>query len=94
MEMPTKDQCVDVSGLLKSFAHPQRLMILCQLADGPKNVTELEEASGASQSGVSQFLAKMKSQGLVDCKRYARSVYYEISNDSVLKLVQSMRQIF
>ena len=94
MEMPTKDQCLNVSGLLKSLAYPQRLMIMCQLAEGPKNVTELEVASGASQSGVSQFLARMRSEGLVESKRHARSVYYEITNDDVLKLVQAMHKIF
>ena len=94
MEMPTKDQCTNLSVLLKSLAHPQRLMILCQLADGPKNVTQLEEASGASQSGVSQFLARMRSEGIVESKRYARSVYYEIANEDALKLVQAMHKIF
>lgn len=94
MYSPSIEQCEEVSAFLKVLAHPQRLMILCQLSEGPKNVTELEELSGATQSAVSQFLARMKAEGLVESKRYNRSVFYEIADKRVLKLIQSMHKIF
>ncbi len=92
--IPTQEQCEVVSGLLKNLAHPQRLMILCQLTAGPKTVSELEELSGASQSAVSQFLGRMKAEGLVDATRETQYVYYEIKDPRVKKLIQSLDRIF
>ena len=94
MAIPTQTECEQVAQILKTLSHPQRLMILCQLAGEPKNVTELEQLSGATQSAVSQFLARMKAEGLVTSHRDARSVFYEIADPRIKKLVQSMHRIF
>jgi len=69
-------------------------MILAQLCDGPKNVSELENLSGATQSAVSQFLARMKSEGLVSSKRYDRSIFYEIQDPKIQKLISSIQKIY
>ena len=45
------------AGLLKALANPQRLMILCNLADGELTVGELIERLPLSQSATSQHLA-------------------------------------
>ena len=94
MPLPNKKQSQDIAHLLKTLAHPQRLLILCHLSDGPKNVTELQELCGGSQSAVSQFLGRMKNEGLVDSKRYARSIFYEIADVRVLKLIQTLGKIY
>lgn len=92
--LPTKEQCEMVAQFLKVLAHPQRLMILCQLTGGPKTVGELEKLSGASQSAVSQFLNRMKLEKIVSSKRDSKKVYYEISDLRALKLFQAMHKIF
>lgn len=94
MEVPKKEKCNEVAAVLKQLAHPQRLNILCQLALGSKNVSELEKASGASQSSVSQFLSRMKSDGLVDCRRENRSVYYFIKDARIAELLNSLYCIY
>ena len=94
MGIPTQKQCEEVAQVLKTLSHPHRLMILCQLAEEPRNVTELEQLSGATQSAVSQFLARMKAEGLVTSHRDSRSVFYEIADPKVKKLVQNMHKIF
>lgn len=93
-KVPTADECLLVSGILKTLAHPQRLMILCQLADGPKSVSELEELSGASQSAVSQFLSRMKSEGLVNVHREHQYLFYDIKDARIKKLLQALDRIF
>lgn len=83
-----------VAQLLKTIAHPQRLKILCALATGEKTVSQLEDYCGASQSSVSQYLAKMKSEGLVSFRRESQFIFYKISDVNVLKLMKSMQKIF
>ena len=92
--IPTPSQCEAVSALLKNLAHPQRLMILCQLCEGGRTVGQLEEVSGASQSQVSQFLARMKSEDLVEARREGQSVEYSIKDPRVKKLIAAMHRIF
>ena len=92
--IPTIEQCEYVSQTLKVMAHPQRMMILCQLCSGPKTVGDLEELSGATQSAVSQFLNRMKLEKLVTSKRHTHFVYYEIADPNIMKLVQSLHNIY
>ncbi|HIK76558.1 MAG TPA: ArsR family transcriptional regulator [Gammaproteobacteria bacterium] len=94
INIPTIEQCETVSQTLKVMAHPQRMMILCQLCEGPKTVGDLEELSGATQSAVSQFLNRMKLEKLVTSRRHTHFVYYEIADPNIMKLVQSLHNIY
>jgi len=58
-----KKRCARVAAILKTLAHPQRLFLLCRLAKGEATVSELREASGASQSLISQHLTRMRREG-------------------------------
>ena len=89
-----KNKCDEVSGLLKHFSHPQRLLILCFLSDGEKQVSEIHEAVGLSQSQTSQFLKRMQSEGLLGLRREKNFSFYFIENKDVLKLLKSMQRIF
>ncbi len=88
------EKCEEVSSLLKHFSHPQRLLILCYLSDGEKQVTEIHEAAGLSQSQTSQFLKRMQSEGLLGLRREKNYSYYFIINPDVLKILKSMQKIF
>lgn len=87
-------QSEGVAALLKQLSHPQRLLILCSMAEGEKSVSEIEEACGASQSAVSQFLKGMRLEGLIDFRRDGKQVYYKIVDKRVLELIKSLYQIF
>ena len=84
----------DVAGLLKQLSHPQRLLILCSMAEGEKSVGEIEEVCGASQSAVSQFLKVMRLEGLVESRREGKQVYYKIVDQRVLVLIRLLYKIF
>ncbi len=90
----TLDQYQSVSETLKTIAHPLRLMILCQLAESSRTVSELETLCDCSQSQVSQFLNRMRREKIVAANRIGRNVHYEISNPSVAELIQAMHKIF
>lgn len=86
--------CENISGLLKAIAHTQRLKILCALADGDCTVSQLEEYCGASQSSVSQYLNKMKSERLLSSRREGQNVFYKIESPELIKLMRAMQKIF
>lgn len=91
---PLIEQCESAARVLKALAHPQRLQILCLLSEGEMAVKELERRCEASQSAISQFLSKMKSEGLVASRRDGNFVHYRISDPKVKKLIQAMHKIF
>ncbi len=87
-------QCESTSRVLKALAHPRRLQVLCHLSQKPRTVTELEPLCAVSQSQLSQFLQRMKSERLVASRREGKFVFYEIQNPQVLRLIQSLHEIF
>lgn len=86
--------CNEVAQTLKALAHPDRLMILCHLSVGEKTVGELEELCSISQSAVSQFLKRMKLEGLVASEKRGLHVHYRIENPQVLELMTALHRIF
>ena len=87
-------RCEEVSGLLRALSHPQRLMILGHLIKGSKTVSELQELCGLQQSQLSQFLVRMKLEGLISCERQGRFQCYSVADDRLIKLIGSIQKIF
>ncbi|MCB1537736.1 MAG: helix-turn-helix transcriptional regulator [Rhodospirillales bacterium] len=78
-------------GLLKLLAHPVRLSILCNLLHrGELSVGDIVDAEDgrASQSQVSQFLGKMRSEGLVTSRKVAQTVYYRLDSAPARAVIQ------
>lgn len=72
---------------LKSLAHRDRLKLLCGLIEGELPVAAIEAKVGASQSAVSQHLARLRDEGLVTARRDGRQVLYSIADPTVLGLM-------
>ncbi len=89
-----KDKADEAAGFLKGLANPQRLMILCQLAEGEKSVSALIAATGIAQTSMSQHLNKLKDEGIVDFRRDHRTLYYRIAHDAVLKIMLTLYDSF
>lgn len=89
-----RQKCDSVTRVLKALAHPQRLLILCTLTDGEKTVGEIEKACEASQSTVSQFLNRMRLEGLVSSEKRGLFVYCKIADPKVNQLIQSLYKIY
>ncbi len=87
-------KCEDVSRLLKSLAHPRRLLIMGHLVGGEKTVSELQELCGISQSQLSQFLARMRLEELVACERRGRFQYYAPADERIVELMRSIQKIY
>ncbi|MCF7821109.1 MAG: metalloregulator ArsR/SmtB family transcription factor [Mariprofundaceae bacterium] len=79
---------------LRAIAHELRLAVLCHLLDGPMCVNELIEATGASQSNLSQHLSKMRMMGIITNEKRGQQVYYRITKPEFLNLVHVLQTIY
>lgn len=87
-------QAQKIAKILKLVAHPMRLIILCKLLQWPKTVSEIEQACGITQSQISQFLGKMKSEWLLSSQKDWLYVTYSIDNDEIKQLLGSLSTIY
>ena len=89
-----QDNAGKACGLLKAMANEARLMVLCQLIEGERSVTELQEAVGLSQSAMSQHLAVLREQDIVSTRRDGQSVFYRISNSQATAIMETLHREF
>ncbi len=87
-------KATEVAHILKLLAHPKRFLILCKLRDGPKTVWDLEKYCTIGQSQLSQFLGKMKDEGILDSEKNGQFVSYSIADTRILELVRALEKIF
>ena len=84
----------EASGFLKGLANENRLMILCSLAEGQKNVSELEAMLNVRQPTLSQQLARLRSDNLVSTRRDAKAIYYSLASEEARQIIRLMFQLF
>jgi ArsR family transcriptional regulator len=87
------ERCQEVSGLLGSLAHPVRLKILCLTLHEEQSVSDLTAHCKISQSAMSQFLLRMRDDGLLSSRREGTRVYYAIKDRRVIKLLNALKDI-
>ena len=79
---------------MQAIAHPMRLKILCLVGNQELSVLEIVEAVGTTQSNVSQHLAVLREQGILESRKDANKVFYKVSDARVLKMIALTREIF
>ena len=98
----THDSDVDVllehareaSAFLKALSHEARLVILCLLVDGEKSVGELEEILNLRQPALSQQLARLRADNLVEARREGKNIYYSLARPEVREIVGALHRAF
>lgn len=78
---------------LRVLSHPERLLMLCRMADDEVTVGELIELTGMSQSAVSQHLAKFRDMGLVSVRPEAQARYYRLVDEDVRQIIAALWEI-
>ncbi|EJN6829424.1 ArsR family transcriptional regulator [Vibrio cidicii] len=84
----------EVSELLKVMAHPERLMVLCQLTSGEVGVGQLQQSSTLSQSAFSQHLTLLRKHGLVKARKESQQVFYSLADVRVAQLISNLQYVF
>ena len=82
------------SDFLSAMANPKRLLILKVLVEGEIAVGALANQVGLSQSALSQHLSKLRAQNLVTTRRDAQTIYYSCAAESVLKVLDTLKDIY
>jgi DNA-binding transcriptional ArsR family regulator len=90
----TREKAEAATSFLKSLANPNRLMIACALIAGERSVGELETALGLRQPSLSQQLADLRENGIVEARREAKQVFYHLADDRAVALLSILHQIF
>ena len=80
--------------IMKNFSNKDKLAILCFLWNEEKNVSELMSCSTISQSQISQYLWKMKLEWIVQSEKVWKEVFYKISDNKILEIIDSLKTIF
>lgn len=82
------------SAFLKNLANPNRLMILCLLAQGEMCVTDILSHLDISQTALSQHLARLRTEGIIDYRREHRTLYYFVKNQNVASIISALYDIY
>jgi DNA-binding transcriptional ArsR family regulator len=82
------------ASLLKSLAHPARLLVMCRLVEGEASVSELQALGDLSMSALSQHLAVLRDAGLVDTRREAQTIYYTLAQSHALGVMQALHTAY
>ena len=80
--------------MLKVLANEDRLIILCQLIQGEKNVGELEALLGIRQPTLSQQLTVLREEGLVRTERKGKYIFYSLASNEVVQIMQTLYSIY
>lgn len=92
---PQYNNILNASSFLQALSNPNRLMILCLLIqEGELTVGAINEKVDLSASALSQHLAKMRDEEIVTYRRESQTLYYRIHNPDVIKLMNTLKDIF
>ncbi|MBV6273718.1 metalloregulator ArsR/SmtB family transcription factor [Alcaligenaceae bacterium CGII-47] len=80
--------------MMKALSNPDRLLLLCQMAQGEVCVSELEALVGIGQPTLSQQLGVLRTQELVSTRRDGKNIYYQISNPQALAIMGVLYEQF
>jgi len=80
--------------LLKSLSNKNRLAVLCALYNTEKSVGELERIINISQSALSQHLARLRRDGLVETRREAQTIYYSMTSEAARAVLLTLYNIY
>jgi len=89
-----RDSANQACSILKLLANEDRLMLLCQLTQGEKNVGELESATNIQQPTLSQQLTILRKDGIVTIRKDGKFNYYSIAADEVIQVMQTLGQLY
>jgi len=80
--------------LLRALANENRLMILCRLFEDEFTVGQLNAEVDLSQSALSQHLAILRRDGLVDTRRESQTIYYSLAPGPVARIIETLHDIY
>lgn len=87
-------QAEEAAQLLTAMANPKRLLILCNLLEQERSVSELSNIVGLEQSPLSQHLSKLRALSLVKTRRDGQTIYYRLASAPVSQILSTLYDIY
>jgi ArsR family transcriptional regulator len=81
-------------GILKVLANPDRLLLLCQLAQGEYCVSELETMLQIGQPTLSQQLGVLRDEALVSTRREGKQIFYKIDSQEAIAIMTVLNTLY
>ena len=80
--------------LMKVLANRDRMMILCEISQHERCVSELEEKLEIYQPKLSQLLTVLRKEKLVKTRREGKQIYYSLESSQALAVIEVLYQQF
>lgn len=84
----------EVVNTLKLLGNADRLLLLCQLAEQERTVSDLERLTDIRQPSLSQQLAILRRDGVVSTRREGKFIWYRLANERMLLLMNHLQELF
>ena len=102
MSMPTlvltperlREAATKAVRVLKVLANEDRLLLLCQLSHGERCVSDIEAELEIRQPTLSQQLAVLRNEGVVNTRREGKNIYYSVAEPKTLEILNLIYQLY
>lgn len=82
------------TALLKALANEDRLLLLCQMVEGEKCVSDFEKLLDIRQPTLSQQLGVLRNEGLVRTRREGKRIYYSLASPQAMQLLETLYGLY
>lgn len=89
-----EDHAHEVAAVLKTLAHPMRLLLACTLTQAEYAVGELEEKLDIHQPNLSQQLTVLRRSGIVATRREGKQIFYRLTETRAGRLIGALYAIY
>jgi DNA-binding transcriptional ArsR family regulator len=79
---------------LKLLGNEDRLLLLCQLSQSECCVGDLESLLGIRQPTLSQQLAVLRAEGVVQTRRNGKKIFYRIADPAILEVLAVLYRLY
>ena len=84
----------EATALLKALANEDRLLLLCQMVEGEKCVSDFEALLDIRQPTLSQQLGVLRNEGLVHTRREGKRIFYSLASEQALQILGTLYGIY
>lgn len=85
------DQAVSA---LRLLSNKDRLLLLCQLAQGEMCVSDLEAQLDIRQPTLSQQLGVLRGEGVVSTRRQGKNIFYGVADPALLEILAVLHRLY
>jgi ArsR family transcriptional regulator len=93
MHQPNKSETSYCAQICQALADPIRILLVYQLAEGPKSVNELSALLNQHQPTISRHLKVLRERGITQTERFGTTVMYSLADHRVIDALNLLRTL-